>query len=81
MSKYSSVLKEVNEVEHIVHDPNDSSSEAEEQEEKDKIDDDVHSFITDSHSKLRDVAPPPVAPRLSRQNSTCSTQSSAQYAS
>jgi hypothetical protein len=78
MSKCSSVLEEVNGLEHVVHDSNESSLK--EQEEKDKIDD-VHSFITDSHSNLRDIAPPPVAPRRSRQNSTCSTQSSAQYAS
>jgi hypothetical protein len=40
-----------------------------------------HSFMTGSRPKFSGLAPPPVAPRRSRQNSACSTQSSVRYAS
>jgi len=49
--------------------------------EKDVVDYGFHSFITGSRSKFSGLAPPPVAPRRSRQNSACSTQSSVRYAS
>jgi len=45
-----------------------------EQQQKDEVNDNLHSSFSNS-------APPPVAPRLSRQNSACSTQSSVRYAS
>jgi len=49
---------------------------------KDSIDYGFHEFITNSrNNKFSGLAPPPVAPRRSRQNSACSTQSSVRYAS
>lgn len=51
------------------------------EQQKDIVDYGFHSFITGSRSKFSGLAPPPVAPRRSRQNSTCSTQSSVRYAS
>jgi hypothetical protein len=48
--------------------------------EKDILDYGFHSFITSSRPKFSALAPPPVAPRRSRQNSACSTQSSVRYA-
>jgi hypothetical protein len=49
--------------------------------EKDVVDYGLHSFMTGTRSKFSALAPPPVAPRRSRQNSACSTQSSVRYAS
>jgi hypothetical protein len=49
--------------------------------EKDVVDFGFHSFVTGSRPKFSGLAPPPVAPRRSRQNSACSTQSSVRYAS
>jgi hypothetical protein len=49
--------------------------------EKDVFDDVFYSSIADSRPKFSDQTPPPVAPRHSRQNSGCSTQSSVRYAS
>ncbi|CAF3575851.1 unnamed protein product [Adineta steineri] len=48
---------------------------------EDVVDYGLHSFISGSRSKFSGLAPPPVAPRRSRQNSACSTQSSVRYAS
>jgi len=48
---------------------------------KDVVDYGLHAFVTGSRSKFSGLAPPPVAPRRSRQNSACSTQSSVRYAS
>lgn len=49
---------------------------------KDSLDYGFHGFITNSrNNKFSGLAPPPVAPRRSRQNSACSTQSSVRYAS
>lgn len=51
------------------------------QQQKDIVNHGFHSTMTDSRSKFSGLAPPPVAPRRSRQNSVCSTQSSVRYAS
>jgi len=51
------------------------------EQQKDIVDYGFHSFITGSRSKFSGLVPPPVAPRRSRQNSACSTQSSVRYAS
>jgi len=51
------------------------------EQQKDIVDYGFHSFITGSRSKFSGLPPPPVAPRRSRQNSACSTQSSVRYAS
>ena len=51
------------------------------EQEKDTIDYDLHSLITNSRARATGVIPPPIAPRRSRQNSACSTQSSVRYAS
>jgi hypothetical protein len=51
------------------------------EQQKDIVDYGFHSFITGSRSKFSGLQPPPVAPRRSRQNSACSTQSSVRYAS
>jgi len=51
------------------------------EQQKDIVDYGLHSFITGSRPKFSGLAPPPVAPRRSRQNSACSTQSSVRYAS
>ncbi len=55
--------------------------EDDEQPQKDIVDYGFHGLITGSRSKFSGLAPPPVAPRRSRQNSACSTQSSVRYAS
>ena len=55
--------------------------EDDEQIQKDIVDFGFHGFVTGSRSKFSGLAPPPVAPRRSRQNSACSTQSSVRYAS
>ena len=49
--------------------------------QKDTVDYGFHSLITGSRPKFTGLMPPPVAPRRSRQNSACSTQSSVRYAS
>jgi hypothetical protein len=51
------------------------------EQQKDIVDYGFHSYVTGSRSKFSGLAPPPVAPRRSRQNSACSTQSSVRYAS
>ncbi len=51
------------------------------EQQKDIVDYGFQSFITGNRSKFSGLAPPPVAPRRSRQNSACSTQSSIRYAS
>lgn len=51
------------------------------EDENDTIDYGLCSFITGSRPKFTGLIPPPVAPRRSRQNSACSTQSSVRYAS
>jgi hypothetical protein len=51
------------------------------EQQKDIVDYGFHSFMTGSRPKFSGLAPPPVAPRRSRQNSACSTQSSVRYAS
>ena len=48
--------------------------------DKDLVDSSFHSLVHGSRSKYPCLAPP-VAPRRSRQNSACSTQSSVRYAS
>jgi hypothetical protein len=57
------------------------SSVCKEVNRENHVDDDIRSFITDSHPKSSGAVPPPVAPRRSRQNSACSTQSSVRYVS
>jgi hypothetical protein len=51
------------------------------EQQKDIADFGLHSFVTGSRTKFSGLSPPPVAPRRSRQNSACSTQSSVRYAS
>jgi hypothetical protein len=51
------------------------------EKQKDIVDYGFHSFVTGYRPKFSGLAPPPVAPRRSRQNSACSTQSSVRYAS
>ncbi len=51
------------------------------EQQKDFVDYGFHSFVTGSRTKFSGLPPPPVAPRRSRQNSACSTQSSVRYAS
>lgn len=51
------------------------------EQQKDIVDYGFHSLVTGNRPKFSGLAPPPVAPRRSRQNSACSTQSSVRYAS
>ena len=85
MSISDSIVKEENEmklIESIAHQTSTSITIPEDDEQpKDYLDYGFHSFITGSRPKFSGLAPPPVAPRRSRQNSACSTQSSVRYAS
>lgn len=56
-------------------------ADEEDESSKDLPDFNFHSLLNSSRSKYSSLYPPPVAPRRSRQNSACSTQSSVRYAS
>ncbi len=71
----SSVLKRGNQL--SLHQ---TREDDEQQQQKDELIDGLHSLFTDSRPKFSDSALPPVVPRHSRQNSTCSTQSTVRYA-
>ena len=79
------MIKEENEmkcIDSIAYQPSASITIPEDDElQKDVVDYGFHSFVTGSRPKFPGLAPPPVAPRRSRQNSACSTQSSVRYAS
>ena len=85
-----SIFKEENAIELLNHEPVQFISHQastsltipeDDEQQKDIVDYGFHSIISGSRPKFTGLAPPPVAPRRSRQNSACSTQSSVRYAS
>ena len=76
-------IKYINNNELTSHQPSTSLTIPEDDEQqKDITDYGFPAFITGArNNKFIGLAPPPVAPRRSRQNSACSTQSSVRYAS